>query len=64
MPRAFRSKIAVELNTSGGWVDWKGGFKSVPDAEKWIRENIEQYQQLRIVKISGVFNAKTTVIKR
>ena len=66
MPRVARSKVIVE-ELAYGTLDWgilKGGFKSTPEAEQWVKDNIKAGQTLRVAKISGVFNAKTTVIKR
>ena len=72
MARKASTRIAVETMRFSPvghvpvllWEEIKDGFKSIPEAEAWVRDNIIIGQKLRVIKISGVFNAKTTVTKR
>ncbi len=65
MSRAAKSKIVVEAEGDDGiWSCLKDGFDKVPEAEKWIRENIGFGDSLRVVKISGIFTKKMLISKR
>ena len=66
MPRAVKSRVIVEEMVPPGisWSMVRGGFKSIPEAEAWVRDNIADEKVYRVIRISGVFNAKRTVIKR
>lgn len=72
MPRAAKTRVLIEAETppgSGIWVALPEAISceervTVPGAEAWIRKNIDSDAVLRIVKVSGVFRKKETVIKR
>jgi len=65
MARKTKSKVSVEMSLKdGSWIEWKTGFATMQDAEDWVIDNICDNHILRVVRISGVFNAKRTVIKR
>jgi hypothetical protein len=65
MARISKSDILVESKyIDGGWALLEDGFKSIPEAEAWIKLNIKDSDTLRVAKVSGVFTMKKTIIKR
>ena len=65
MARAAKSRIIVEAEGDPGvWSEVKNGFSKVPDAEKWVAENISFGESLRVAKVSGVFKKTAQVVKR
>jgi len=65
MPRAAKSRIQVEVEASPNtWSLFKGGFKSVKEAEDWIKKNLLGDIRLRSVRVSGVFMKETKITKR
>lgn len=65
MSRASRSKVVVEVEGDAGiWSLYKEDFKTVPEAEQWVRENISFGDVMRVAKISGIFRKTAEVVKR
>ena len=65
MPRAARSRIQVEIEAKPGlWSLFKGGFKSMKEAQDWAGDNISEGIRMRAIRVSGVFTKKIKVVKR
>jgi hypothetical protein len=65
MARAAKSRVVVETETEPGlWKEKKNGFKTIPQAEEWIKEHINFEEALRIAKVSGVFVKQAIIAKK
>jgi hypothetical protein len=52
----------------GGWTEFgpskKEDFKTIPEAERWVKKRIQIGEILRIAKVSGLYFVKTRFVKR